>query len=567
LSTFDQHQILACLRTHPRLGWLVIKTNGIVVEKHNVPLPLDNFIQVGYLIEEAILLEGSWHEIQGWQYNRCICNDHVFLVSKSSLSVEFEIWIIQEQIPITQITANRSEAQQFPREVGVILDSCFDEIYVTDGNGVTVFVNAACERFYNIKSENLVGKSVQELEQRGIFYPSVTSLVLNKKKRITIIQNTLSGRRIIATGNPVFDDRGNISKVITTSKDITELLMLRQKLTETEQLAVSVQEEAARLKRSCMDHQGLIAVSPAMKEVLAVARQVSALDSTVLLLGESGVGKDVVARFIHQLSTRYKGPFVTINCAAIPDQLLESELFGYEKGAFTGASRGGKRGLIELGNGGTVFFDEIGELSLGLQAKLLRVIQERKLTRVGGTKAIELDIRIISATNKDLQEQTQNGRFREDLYYRLNVIPITIPPLRERVEDIAPLIMHFLNQFNSKYNTEKIVAEEAMEHLLQYDWPGNVREVANMVERIAALTPGNQIEVGNLPAKIMEQSSNKMATVTVRGLIPLKEAVEAVESQLFTAAYRELKNTYKVAEILGVNQSTVVRKLQKYCAK
>ncbi len=313
----------------------------------------------------------------------------------------------------------------------------------------------------------------------------------------------------------------------------------------------------------------VVAYSVEMERVLQLAAKVAPVDSTVLIMGESGVGKEVVARFIHAQSRRASGPFVTINCGAIPPNLLESELFGYEAGAFTGARREGKPGMIEMAARGTLFLDEISELPQDLQVKLLQVIQQRRLTRVGGVKPTDVDIRIIAATNRDLPAMVRRGEFRPDLYYRLNVVPIVVPPLRERRDDVVPLVYHFLGRLNEAHGLRKTISEAAREALARYSWPGNVREVENLIERLVVTCEADEIDIGDLPQHVREggPATTASASVVVAGLMPLRKAVEEVERQLIELALAEHSSTHKVARALGVNQSTIVRKLRKYGAR
>ena len=308
----------------------------------------------------------------------------------------------------------------------------------------------------------------------------------------------------------------------------------------------------------------IIAYSVEMGKVLHLAGKVAQVTTTVLILGESGVGKEVVARFIHNASLRRNGPFVTINCGAIPQNLLESELFGYEAGAFTGAKREGKPGMIEIASLGTLFLDEISDLPLDLQVKLLQVIQERRLTRVGGIKPVEVDIRIIAATNRDLAKMVEKGEFRADLFYRLNVVPVVIPPLRHRRDDVIPLIYHFLEKHNRAHGYNKTISRNTREVLTRYPWPGNVRELENLIERLVVTVEGEEITVHDLPAYIKGEGDTGSIKVVVKGIMPLREAVEEVERQIIKYAQEEHETTYEMAEALGVNQSTVVRKIKKY---
>lgn len=455
------------------------------------------------------------------------------------------------------------EQQELIRELDDTFNSSYDEILVIDGNGVIKRINKAGETNYGVPVSDLTGKSIFELEKKGFFSPSVSRMVFEEKKRITVTQKTKSGKNLIVTGNPIFNDDGEIARVVVNSRDVSELLNLRKQLEDTEQLAESYRRQLLRLTREKVSGR-LVARSVQMKRVLEIVDKVAQVDSTVLIMGEPGVGKGVISSRLHKLSKRSNGQFITVNCGAIPEHLLECELFGCEDGASNGARKGIKKGLLELADGGTVFFDDITELPLSLQVKLLRVIQEQKLMRVGGNKYISVDIRFVAAANRDIQRLVEQGRFREDLYYRLNVIPIIIPPLRYRQEDIPALIEYFLEKLNIKYGTNKKFSREAIEVLRNYNWPGNVRELENLVERLQVTREGNEISVSHLPEYIFESNSRFPNRIYVLDICPLKEAVEELEKQLVTIAYNRLQNTYKVAEALAINQSTVVRKIQKY---
>ena len=308
----------------------------------------------------------------------------------------------------------------------------------------------------------------------------------------------------------------------------------------------------------------LIAHSKEMKNIMDTIKTLSQVNSTVLVTGESGTGKEVIVNQIHQASSRRKKPFIKINCGAIPAALFESELFGYEEGAFTGARRKGKAGFFELANGGTLFLDEIGELDLALQVKLLRVIQEGEVTRIGGTRTIHVDVRIIAATNRDLWQQVQEGTFRQDLFYRLNVINIEVPPLRSRREDIIPLAVRFLENFNKKYDKKKEISAELGKLFLEMEWPGNIRELENLIESMVVLTQGTVMEPKDLPIRYKNSFGNEsVAQVSVTGILPLKEAVALTEKQLLENAREKYVTTREMAKVLQVNQSTVSRKLEK----
>ncbi len=300
-----------------------------------------------------------------------------------------------------------------------------------------------------------------------------------------------------------------------------------------------------------------------MKSIFQQAKRVANFDATILILGETGVGKDVLANFIYNQSSRKeKGKLIKVNCGAIPPELLESELFGYEAGAFTGANKSGKPGMFELANNGILFLDEIGELPLNLQVKLLRVLQEGEIQKIGSTKIKKVNVQIIAATNRNLHEMVTRGEFREDLYYRLNVIPLYIPPLRERRDEILPLIHHFLSKFNQKYLLNKEFNYEVIDFLISYNWPGNIRELANLIERLVVTTPENEIKIEHMPPEYKNS-----VHVNTNQQISLKEAVEETERKILERAAKKYRNTYEIAKALRTSQPTVVRKLKKYNIK
>lgn len=370
-----------------------------------------------------------------------------------------------------------------------ILDASFDEIFVIDSKGVVIYVNKACERHYGLTTSEFIGKSSYELAAKGFWYPSVTPQILRNKKRISLIQETLIGVKLLVTATPVLDEKGNVSMIVMNARDVTELIKLKKQVNETTNLAEKYKTEADEFRKRELDTDNFIISSREMENVFEMAKRVATVDSNVLILGESGTGKSFLAKWIHKMSKRCKGPFVTLNCASIPEQLFESELFGYTPGAFTGANKYGKTGLIELADKGTLFLDEIAEIPLRLQAKLLEVIEERKFIKVGGKETKTIDIRILAATNRDLKTLVKKGLFRDDLYYRLNVIEITIPPLRERLEDIMPLVSYYIQKYNKKYGCKHRFAKESLDILLSYSWPGNVRELSHVIERLVVIVP------------------------------------------------------------------------------
>lgn len=472
--------------------------------------------------------------------------------------------VIEKQLLKEKYSGEIRYYRDLQQEYQAIFESSYDGITVTDGQGITLRINPAGERIEGLTSKDVEGKPLQELVEQGIYSESATLKALEKKAPVTILQKVPSGKEIIATGTPIFKD-GEIIRVITNSRDITELTDLKRELTQAHQLAEKYQSELEHLRLEQMKTKDIIMRSPEMKKIVALANRVASVDSTVLIQGESGVGKGVLSKLIHNNSKRKNGPFIKIDCGSIPETLLESELFGYEKGAFTGASKEGKIGLIELANGGTLFLDEIGEIPLNLQVKLLRALQDREIFRVGGKNPIPVDIRIIAATNRNLETMVKEKTFREDLYYRLNVVPIFIPPLRERKDDIQPLIMKNLDKFNRKYILQKWIEPEALECFIQYDWPGNIRELENIIERLIVVTNTEIIGLDNLPSIITKYKKTKKEEIfDVGDSLAFRETMEKCEKKLLIAVMEKANSIQEMASILGLDRSNVRKKLKKH---
>lgn len=370
---------------------------------------------------------------------------------------------------------------------------------------------------------------------------------------------------------PVFDDDGSIVRVISFSYDLTEIEELKENYDLLQRRMGQFESRFEELRFQEAYEAGIVLKSKAASRVWKLIERISRSEATVVFLGESGAGKNVFARALHNRSDRADGSFVEVDCSSIPESLFESEMFGFESGSFTGANKKGKQGLIELSDGGTLFLDEIGELPLIVQAKLLKVLQEKMVTRVGGLKPRKIDFRLIAATNQNLEEMVKRGKFRQDLFYRLNVIPIEVPPLRERKEDIPLLIKQSLQINNEKYGTQKQFKPLAMEQLIAYNWPGNVRELENMIERIILTSDEELIGPDRLPLAVQqffgaagEELNDGHGQPGGEEAADFKRALENVEKRWLRRAYRQFKTTYEMAEYLGISQSTVVRKLNKY---
>lgn len=440
-------------------------------------------------------------------------------------------------------------------ELESIIDNLCDGVYLTDGEGVTLRTNKTYEKMSGLKSEDLVGRHMKDLVENGVFSESASLLVIKTKAPATVMYRVSTGKRLLARGVPVFDEAGKIVRIVTSVWDITELHNLQAQV-ERNKSSISIAGD----KEEILLENDFICQSRIMQKVLDLAIRVARVDSTALILGESGVGKEVIARFIHNASARATQPFIKVNCASLPDNLIESELFGYEKGSFTGALKEGKPGMFELAMGGTIFLDEIGEMPLHLQSKLLRVLQDMEITRLGGIKPVKINARIITATNRVLEEMVAQGTFRHDLYYRLNVVPIKIPALRERIEDIEPLIIYFFIKFNKKYGIEKWISDEAINALKEYLWPGNVRELENFVERIMVVNNNSLITKKDIEDFILLSGNAKPIDKSKS----LKEALEDLEREMIKDAISQHKTTRKAAKVLGIDQSTLVRKMGKY---
>ncbi len=462
----------------------------------------------------------------------------------------------------SQIYESKNEDVYLNEATKSIFNSMQDGIYITDKNGYTIFVNDAYERISGLKREQLIGKHMVDLIMQGYFNDSASLKALRENKPMSIIDYFEGGRRCLVTSSPVYDKDKNILLVVTNLRYMTELHDLQAKLEMTEELNSKYSCELKELRKENINRDNVIGNSKKMNLIYETIDRIAEVDTTVLILGETGVGKEVIAKEIHKKSLRKNGPFIKVNCASIPDTLFESELFGYEKGAFTGAVNNGKPGLFELADEGTILLDEIGEISLASQTKLLRVLQEKQTMRLGGTTPKEINVRIIAATNKNLKDLVDKGKFREDLYYRLNIIPLTIPPLRERNEDIAFFAFHFLEKFNLKYDKNKSLTYKAYEALKSYYWPGNVRQLKNLIERFVLICPTEVIDetyINNILG-----NSNLINNYTLDDNITLEKAVSDLEKQLIYKALRKHGNTRKAAEALGVSQPTIVRKASRY---
>ncbi|MFZ5648651.1 MAG: sigma-54 interaction domain-containing protein [Bacillota bacterium] len=451
------------------------------------------------------------------------------------------------------------------RQLEAVFEHCHDGISIVDRHGKILSSNPAMQRLYKMAAEDYVGKNVNDLVLEGTFNNSVSAQVISTGRPVTILQEVSSGTRCLTTGVPVFNEEGQLEMVVVNSYDVTELYALKERLRQSQKLAGGYQAELTDMRIAQMQKEDIVVRSKKMLDILDLARRLAAVDTTVLIVGESGTGKELVATLLHRASPRRsEKPYIKINCGAIPRDLLEAELFGYEHGAFTGAARDGRSGLFELADGGSVFLDEIGELPIDLQVKLLRVLQEREFNRVGGSKVVKVDVRVIAASNKNLAELVSMGRFREDLYYRLNVVPINVPPLRERVEDIVALAQHYVRNFNRKYGLEKVLSAELIDVMESYTWPGNVRELVNVVERMVVTSKGNILGAEEFPLDIPVPKNCHVGREINIKKVNIQEAVEETEKHVIAEVLQKSRNTTIAAKSLGISRATLARKMRKY---
>lgn len=456
-------------------------------------------------------------------------------------------------------------------------DSILTGIYILDCKGDYIYANGSFLKMAGGEKEDLQNLNAFRMVAEGYVNESAAVKAFEEKRQITMVNhvNNQKGYQYhqIITATPIFDSEGEVEYMIVEMMNLhtLEQQMERAYAGTNDRLRI---DQISRGKET----QPIIAVSPNMQAVVEMATEIASVDSTVLLTGETGTGKDVLAHYIHERSERRDKPMLTINCAALPENLLESELFGYEKGAYTGALNTGKQGLIQRANGGTLFLDEINSIPLSVQSKLLRVLESKKVKRLGSLVEEEVDFRLLAAANQDLITCIENGTFRSDLYYRLSVVPIEIPPLRERRADIVPLALRFIDRYCRRYDRTKIVTAPVLDKLVNYDWPGNVRELKNVIEGLVVSSLATTIEVKQLPKNI---SGITGYSVPINGAafdwetiyenapehFSLKRYLALCEAQVIEGALRRCGNTRDAAKLLKTDQSTVVRKRQKYRKK
>lgn len=445
------------------------------------------------------------------------------------------------------------------------IESSSDGVLISDDKGNITYVNPAYESTTGLKKKDIINRNLNDLVKENVINKSACLSVLEDGIPVSLIHKYITGKSALTTANAIYDGTNTLLGVVCNTRNITELVNLQNELNETKMLTKRYTNEIKILREQALKHEGFIFSSSNMRQTIELASKAAKFDSTILIHGESGTGKEVLAKFIHNESPRKNEAFIKVNCAAIPKELFESELFGYMGGSFTGASKDGKPGMFELANNGTILLDEIGELPLSVQSKLLRVIQEMEVYRVGAETPISLDVRILAATNKDLENEVKAKKFREDLFFRLNVIPITIPPLRQRPEDVSKLIEFFLEKLNRKYKKTTIITEEARNILESHSWPGNVRELENLIEYLFIMNNNDEIDIEQLPPQIItQQIHNKFSEQQLGNVPKLNYMLELYEKSLILSTLKSYSSIRQAALALGIHYSTLSRKVKKY---
>ncbi|MDE6955622.1 MAG: sigma 54-interacting transcriptional regulator [Oscillospiraceae bacterium] len=433
-----------------------------------------------------------------------------------------------------------------------LVDELYDEVCVYDSQYRMVYINKACQRHYGYTPEDLIGKELMTFEHEQWWDMSILPHVYQDKKPYAIRQKTLTGSNLFTIAIPIFDANGEIEYVIMSVRD-----------TVGDDMIYTHMDPAAVAPRDARDPK-ILYKSDEMALIMEDIRRVGKTDANCLLVGESGTGKTMLAKYMHNLSDRRAKPFVSVNCASLPKELVESELFGYAKGAFTGAKSSGKPGLFEVANHGTILLDEISELPISAQAKLLSAIQEREILPVGATAPVKIDVKIIAATNKDLIKLIDSNEFRADLYYRLNIFELNIPPLRQRRKDITPLACHFLEQFDAQYKREHRFSEDTLQFFVSYEWRGNVRELHHVIERLVVMVDVPLIEPHHLPKNIYSVTS---PSAEMTQFPPdLDAALEALEKKMIRTSYQKHPTSRGVAADLSISQTRAAKLIRKHCA-
>ena len=464
------------------------------------------------------------------------------------------------------------------KELAAIIQNSPEGITVYNGDGKVKSMNQVAALYDGVKADDVIGMHYTEMIETGILDRSVVPMVLKAKKKVSaLVEVPRTNKTVLVNGSPVFDDKGTITLVVVHFNDMTQLNNLQRQLEQSRMVADKYEEELAELSLKELAEQEVIVENETMHQVYQMAVKLTKMEvSNILVLGESGTGKGLMAKFMHQSSRRAQKPLIQINCAAIPESLLEAELFGYEKGAFTGANDRGKAGLFELAHGGTLFLDEIGDMPLAIQAKLLNYLDDYKVMRLGSVKPKVIDCVIIAATNSNLQELVAKKKFREDLYYRLSAFPIEIPPLRERPEDVFELAQFYLKKYNAQFKTKKKIGVAGAEALQRYPFRGNVRELKNIIKKAVVLSDQQKIDKLIIQSSPPSQENHEVETIsspqkTVKRPTAksyekksLNDEVLLLEEQLIKDAMQHCRNLREISVELSISEPTAWRKMKKH---
>ncbi len=454
-------------------------------------------------------------------------------------------------------------AQDMPRLLNdVLLNYVHDSVTVTDGRGILLNVSASCEENFGFRAKDFIGKPIELLERKGIFRPCITLMVLEQGRKVTSRQPDKQGIQLFVTGIPVYDEAGSIVYVVSFSSwDIQSMEELEEKYLRLRKELCRCSSENRALRSKLVDLSPVVAESHAMKKLCETVRRIAPYTVPVLITGESGVGKSYLARTLHRESLRGAGPFIEINCGILPKRILETELFGDPESGTDRNWEEAKTSALELADSGTLFVSEVDKLPPDLQLRLVRFFKKAN-GRLPEEAASELDVRLIASSQKDLKQMVQEGKFREELFYLLNTIPLEIPPLRNRPEDVLALIFHFLESKNGAYRIDKRFTQQALDILLDYNWPGNIREIESVIERVLLTSPDTVIQSSHLPDFICSYARSLNDKD-----FSLKKALEFYEKRIVLQAFERHGTTTATAHALGISQPSVVRKLKKYDAK
>ncbi|EHQ88220.1 sigma-54-dependent Fis family transcriptional regulator [Desulfosporosinus youngiae] len=471
------------------------------------------------------------------------------------------VGVFQDVSEIEKVLQELRSVKQLNEELQTIIASSYDGLIICDRQGEILRCNPAVGRILEVSWADLVGRPFKDLVDRGVFQNNIIHLVKKQAGLVSLLERPFAKHTLVITGNPVYGDEGEIVKIVINIRDMSELLFLREALEESRQLSEKYQSLIAQMRNNHENGNELRSCSVIMNNVMDLATRVSQVDSPVVLIGEQGVGKEDIAKLIHFNSKRSKGPFFKLNCGSLPNHLLEIELFGQGISADNGNT--GKAGVFQLAEKGCVYLEEVDKMPLNLQSRLLRILQDKTIRIPGEREIVSVDVRIIASTIRPLKDLVEKCLFRADLYFSLNVVPIKVPVLRERKEDLIPLVHFYLEKNNKRHGLEKVFSPKAFQLFLNYPWPGNIREMANLIERLVVTSNQKIISAREVDLVLYQKEQSPLSSVTVAGVIPLRKAIDELEEKLIRLAMKQYGTTVRAAEALEVNQSTVVRKLKK----